>query len=166
MPQEPPLTLDQVRACLDRSGYLLESRLVRALSNAYFFVEPNVAHKDPRTGKSRELDLIAEDSGRTDNPKTCVKTTLVVEAVNNRFPFVVLTERPSSPNADFENYVKFAYTPEPSPFLHSFHIYDEKKADWLNLFSQYCVLTKKSSKDELMASHPDDIYGSLGESQR
>lgn len=161
MSSEYSLNIDEIRACLDRSGYLMESRLVRALSGADFFVEPNVAHKDPRTGKSREVDLVAEDASLSFHPMMCVKTTFVVEAVNNRFPFVLLTERPSTPGSNFENYIKVGWSEAVQPFFSKFDLYGEKKADWENLFSQYCVLSKKNSKDELMASHPDDIYGSF-----
>lgn len=158
---EPPIPLDAVRDALERSGYLMESRLVRLLTAADFFVEPNVSHKDPRTGKAREIDMTAESSSGSFRRGVCVKTTFVIEAVNNRFPIVLLTERPSSPNADFESYVKFGTSPNPCPFLNEIHIYDEKGADWNNLFSQFCALSKKSGKEELMASHPDDIYSSL-----
>ena len=161
MHAEPPVPLDAVRDALERSGYLMESRLVRILTAADFFVEPNVSHKDPRTGKAREIDLTAESASGSFRRGVCVKTTFVIEAVNNRFPIVLLTERPSSPNADFESYVKFGTSPNPCPFLDEIQIYDEKGADWNNLFSQFCALSKKSGKEELMASHPDDIYSSL-----
>lgn len=134
---------------------------MRALTKAEMFVEPNVAHRDPRTGKSRELDLVAEDGTGYFLDNTLVKTTFVIEAINNRFPVVLLTERPSTPNSDFESYVKFGCTPENCEFLSDFHVYDEKRADWENLFSQYCILTKKNARDELMAHHPDDMYSSL-----
>lgn len=155
------LSTSEVQACLERSGYLMESRLVRSLTGADFFVEPNVAHKDPRTGKTRELDLVAEYAKGNYSERVCVKTTFVIEAVNNRLPVVLLTERPSTPNADFENYIKFAWTPSDSQFFSAFHVYDEKLANVDNLFSQYCALTRKSNRDELMASHPDDLYSSL-----
>lgn len=161
MPTEPPISIEEIRECLERSGYLMESRLVRALTAADFFVEPNVSHKDPRTGKSREIDLTAESAAGSFRRDVCVKTTFVIEAINNRYPVVLLTERPSSPNADFESYLKFGTSPDPCPFLHEIHIYEEKGADWTNLFSQFCALSKKSGRDELMASHPDDIYSSL-----
>ena len=161
MPIDESLSTAEVRECLERSGYFMESRLVRSLSDAGFFVEPNVAHRDPRTGKSREIDLVAEDARGYGHTGACVKTTFIMEAVNNRYPIVLLTERPSTPNADFENYIKFAWTPENCPFEEKFHVYDEKNADWENLFSQYCALTKKSGRDEFMASHPDDMYTSL-----
>ncbi|UYK80799.1 hypothetical protein NG829_00250 [Xanthomonas sacchari] len=151
----------EVQVCLERSGYLLESRLVRSLTEADLFVEPNVAHKDPRTGKSRELDLVAEDATGYFHRYAVVKTTFVIEAINNRYPIVLMTERPSTPNSDFESYVKFGWTPEGCGFFNEFNVYEEKQADWENLFSQYCSLTKKSGRDEFMAHHPDDLYSSL-----
>ena len=157
------IPLEKVRECLERSGYLLESRLVRSLTDHGYFVEPNQIVRDPRTGKGRELDLVAVHSNyNREHQKVCVQTYFVVEAINNKFPFVLLTERPNSPGADFENYIKVACTPEPNPFLHHLDIYEEKGADWKNLFSQYCGLTKKSgSNKELMATHLDDVYSSL-----
>lgn len=161
MPEDLLVSKDVVRECLERSGYLMESRLVRALSAADFFVEPNVSHKDPRTGKAREIDLTAESGFGPFRPGVAVKTTFVIEAVNNRYPVVLLTERPSTPNADFESYLKFGITPNPCPFLDGIDIYEEKAANWQNLFSQYCALSKKNGREEFMASHPDDIYSSL-----
>lgn len=103
------VTKDEIRECLDRSGYLLESRLVRSLTELRFFVEPNQVIRDPRTGKSREIDLVAEYFNfNRDRPQVAAKTHFVVEAINNKFPFILLTERPYSPGADFESYVQFA----------------------------------------------------------
>jgi hypothetical protein len=161
MSEDPPVSIEAVRECLERSGYLMESRLVRTLTAADFFVEPNVSHRDPRTGKAREIDLTAESASGSFRRGVCVKTTFVIEAINNRYPVVLLTERPSTPNADFESYLKFGTSPEPCPFLHEIYIYEEKGADWKNLFSQFCALSKKNGRDEFMASHPDDIYSSL-----
>jgi hypothetical protein len=160
--QTDHVTLDEVRECLERSGYLLESRLVRSLTSQGYFVEPNQVVRDPRTGKTREIDLVAEYYHyNPERRKVFVKTHFVVEAINNKYPFVLLTERPYTPKADFENYIKFACTPEPNTFINKLNIYDEKGADWENLFSQYCAITKKRADKELMAIHPDDVYGSL-----
>jgi hypothetical protein len=82
--------------------------------------------------------------------------------VNNRFPIVLLTPRPLTPNSDFESYVKFGCTPEPSPFHDALDIYEERSPHHSSIFSQYCALTtKKGEGKELMASHPEDLYGSL-----
>jgi len=119
--------------------------------------------RDPRTGKSREIDLIAEYYDRNTNHEGAyVKTYFVVEVINNRFPFVLLTQRPSSPNEDFENYVKFACTPEPNEFYAHFDVYEDRQPERSKLFSQFCVLTpKRGEKKELMASHSEDLYSSF-----
>lgn len=162
MSQKEHISMEKILECLERSGYLLESRLVRNLSDQGFFVEPNQALRDPRTGKFREIDLIAEYYNyNPERQKVCVKTYFVVEAINNKFPFVLMTERPNTPNADFESYIKFICTPDPNDFTNDLDLYEEKGADWKNLYSQYCALTKKSNGKELMASHPDDVYSSL-----
>jgi hypothetical protein len=159
-------SIDEIRQCLDRSGYFLESRLVHSLTQRNYFVEPNQVVRDPRTGKSREIDLIAERYRYSkEYPNASVITHFVIEAVNNKYAFILTTERPSSPGADFEGYVQFACTPNPNPFLKEIDIYEEKGprcgSHWKNVFAQYCVLSKNNNASELMASHPDDVYGSL-----
>jgi hypothetical protein len=161
-PIDDDLSLDQIRDCLERSGYLLESRLVRSLTDRGYFVEPNVSISDPRSGKAREIDLVAEYYRyNPDRPTISVHTYFVIEAINNRLPFVLVTQRPPTPGTDIESYVKYICTPDPSPFIEELDIYGEKEIDWENLFSQFCALTWKSGNREVMATHPDDVYGSL-----
>jgi hypothetical protein len=162
MTSDDNVTHKEIEECLSRSGYLMESRLVRSLVEEGYFVEPNQSVRDPRTGKSREIDLVVEYfKWNPAHDKVAVGTAFFLEALNNKYPFVLLTERPYTPASDFESYIKFVSTPEPSPFLGSLDLYEEKEADWNNLFSQYCAITRKSGKAELMASHPDDVYASL-----
>jgi hypothetical protein len=74
--------MNEVLECLERSGYLLESKIVRALTDQGYFVEPNQVVRDPRTGKSREIDLIAEYyEWQPDHQGLCVKTNFVVEII-------------------------------------------------------------------------------------
>jgi len=157
------ISMEEIEACLERSGYLLESDLVRALTNLGFFVEPNQVIRDVRSGKSREIDLVAEHyAWEPKHRSVCAKTYFVVEVVNNKYPFVLLTERPRTPNVDFESYVKYICTPDETVFSDEIYIPEHKEPDEKRLFSQYCVLTPKTRGDkELMATHPDDIYGSL-----
>jgi hypothetical protein len=141
----------------------MESRIVRELDALGFFVEPNQVVRDPRTGKSREIDLVAEHRSYVpDHRGLCVKTHFVSEVVNNRFPIVLLTSRPSTPNSDFESYVKFGYTPQRASFYEHLDVYEDRSPPDDALFAQYCALTtKKGEARELMASHPEDLYGSL-----
>jgi hypothetical protein len=160
MPAEPPISINVIRESLERSGYLMKSRVVRALAAADFFVEPNVTHKGPN-GESRRIDLTVETAGGLNRRGVCVKTTFVIQTIDNAYPIVLLTERPSTPNADFESYIKFASSPVPCPYFDQIHPYDERAADWHNLFSEICALGKMDGRDEFMASRPDDIYSSL-----
>lgn len=163
MPSES-ISSDAIRECLERSGYLLESRIIKTLSDNDYFVEPNQVVLDPRTGKSREIDFIAENCTHIHSENTHVETQFVGEVFNNNMPFVLITNRPSTPNANFESYVKFAYTPEYEKIFKSISIYEEREPSREHLFSQYCVISQKkngSNANTLMASHPDDTYHSL-----
>lgn len=126
-------------------------------------MDPNQVVFDPRTGKSRELDIVAEHySFRSDHSGTCVKTHFVAEVVNNKFPVVLLTKRPSTPNRNSDHYVKFACTPEPNDFHKHFDFFEDRRPPQEQLFVQYCALsTKRGDAKELMASHPEDMYASL-----
>lgn len=154
---------EQLLECLERSGYLLESRIVRELDRQGYFVEPSQVLQDLRTGKSREIDFVAEHYSYDPNHHNiCVKTYFVGEVVNNRFPIVLLTPRPSTPNSDFENYLKFGCTPESPPFYDELSVYEERSPQPDALFAQYCALTpKKGEPREFMASHPEDLYASF-----
>ena len=50
---------EEMTDALNRSGYLLETRVEDALVEAAFTVEANTCYPDPLTGKSRELDIYA-----------------------------------------------------------------------------------------------------------
>ena len=160
MPAERPISIDVIRKALERSGYLMKSRVVRMLAEADFFVEPNVTHKGPH-GAAQGIDLTAEAAGGSNRRGVCVKTTFVIQTVNNVHPIVLLTERPSTPNADFESYIKFGTSPAPCPFLNQIHPYEERAADWHNLFSEICVLDKLDGGDEFTACRSDGMRSSL-----
>ena len=50
---------DDIRIALRRSGYLVEYRASQLLEQHGWDATPNYAYPDPRTGVTRELDLIA-----------------------------------------------------------------------------------------------------------
>lgn len=154
------LETEEIKICLERSGYLLESRIVRTLEENDYFVEPNQVLRDQQTGKSREIDFIAEHYGQSYD-KSIVKTSFVGEVINNRFPLVLVTNRPATPNSPFEDYVKFAYNPNYEMVFKFFSAYEERKPPDERLFSQWCVISRKNSNEAFMASHPDDTYHSF-----
>jgi hypothetical protein len=171
MPLRSAPSTQEILECLQRSGYVLESRIVRSVDGAGYFVEPNQVVVDPRTGKSREIDLVAEQDGwDRSRPNVSVRTIFAIEAINNPLPIVLMTRRPWSPSAPFEDYVKCATTPDPSPFLDDVELFRARGLDNAVLYSQYCGITRKrgdaegkttGSQRPLMASHPDDMYSSL-----
>ena len=146
---------------LKRSGYLMESRLVKALNEMGFFVDPNQCLLDNQTGKSREIDIVAEYfDGRV--REICVKTLFIIEAINNIHPLVLITKRESSPSADTENYIRLITTP--SEYFQGdvyITIDQEKGATNTAIYSQYATFAPKNN-GELIACHSDDLYSSFG----
>jgi hypothetical protein len=95
---------------LRRSGYLMESRIVERLAKAGYFVEPNQKIADSKTGKSREIDLIAElwddEPEKIKKHKLAISVQFVCEAKNNPNPVVLLTNLPFSPNIEVWEAIK------------------------------------------------------------
>jgi hypothetical protein len=161
-------TTQEMLECLKRSGYLLESRLVAMLQALDHFVEPNSSYLDKVTGVSREIDIIAEqyryDKSRAES-RIRVKTTLVIEAVNNPLPAVLLTPASFSPNTSMDDFVPFCITPPADssqhPFANEIDLPWEKAKAPGGVFTQFCGFARKKSGGQLMALHPDDLFGSL-----
>jgi hypothetical protein len=151
---------------LNRSGYLLEAEISRTLAAAGFFIESNQIIEDPITGKSREIDLIAEyfeyDKDRS-SYKTTANLHYVFEIKNNLFPIVLLSRFEFSPNIEDWLGLKEALT-LPVGLHYDSHesFYEEiihkKKAA---IYTQYCSFQKKRENDKLMALHPDNIHSGL-----
>jgi len=149
-----------------RSGYLIESQISDLLSNAGFFVETNQVIKDPITGKSREIDLLAEYYSHHEGRSGIIaKVKFVFEAKNNPFPLVLLTELKPTPNIEIGESFREVITP-PEYMANSteegfFDALIGEKTE--PIFTQYCTFKrKKDSRDsELMAFHPDELHDSL-----
>lgn len=148
---------------LKRSGYLLESEISKKLIDAGFFVETNQAIKDPFTGKSREVDLIAEynEFSKESLELNCAtKIKFVFEIKNNNAPIVLLTEFKSSPNIDeFEALKEYVTIPE--NIRYALDPYRNKLLKNRSIFTQYCSFQRKNSSSELMALHPDNIHSGI-----
>lgn len=150
-----------------RSGYVLESRIVHALVQNGFFVEPNQRILDPTTGKSREIDLVTElwDSVHEKShfkTRVCVTVHFVCEVKNNPYPIVLLTELPFSPALETWDSLHESRT----GFFRDEHL-DPSFFDFLTdgqkPYTQYCSFKpKKTGKDsEWLAWHPDDFHDDL-----
>lgn len=155
-------TTNEMMECLNRSGYLLESSIVRRLDAEGFFVEPNQSFYDANTGKSREIDIVAEFPNY--NPHitgVCIKTIFVMEVINNSYPFVLMTPRKWTPNTPDDDYVRYICTPNEDHEFLCHDIFDMKWPQNWKLYSQYCAFSRKKGASELMAHHPDDVHSSI-----
>lgn len=157
---------NKMQAALMRSGYVMESRIVSRLTDSGYFVQPNQRIADPKTGKTREIDFIAEawDINRADiiaAKKMSVLTRFVCEAKNNPNPVVVLTKVPYTPHLLLEECLREART---GNFRHATSSFlDLFLGEETNAYSQYCSFKVNKSKagEEWVAWHPDDFYDDL-----
>lgn len=145
----------------------MESRIGRTLVNNEFFVEPNQRIKDPATGKSREIDLIAElwDFSRShsdSDAKAVVNVHFVCEAKNNPFPIVLITELPNSPNLEVWDSLYVGTTGilrHKRPESSFFDFLTEEQIP----YTQYCSFKPKKNGNvsEWLAWHPEDFHDDL-----
>lgn len=161
------ITVDEMVEALKRSGYLLESEISSALSNAGFFVESNQVILDPITGKSREIDLLAEYYEPTPKDRIgkrcCSKIKFVFEIKNNIYPLALLTRFESTPNIEDWMGLKEALNLPKNVQYDSFDSYYENLITkrHSHIFSQYCSFHKKKAKDNFMAVHPENVHTGL-----
>ncbi len=156
---------NELLEALNRSGYLLESRISKILSCANFFIETNQVIEDPFTGKNREIDLIAEYKQQTRQPnnlKCYTNARFVFEIKNNAAPFVLLTDFEHSPyKDDCEGMKEYLTVPSNIQYWTGDSYYElliNERSH--SIFTQYCSFSKKKN-EEIMASHPDNIYEGL-----
>jgi hypothetical protein len=152
---------------LIRSGYTLESRIISKLVQRDFFVEPNQRILDPRTGKSREIDIVAElfeydPESSAAKHRVHVSMRFVCEAKNNPYPVALLTELPFSPalstwESVHEGNTGFFRENDLEPSFYDFLTKEQK------IYTQYCSFRPKKGENESewMAWHPDDFYDDL-----
>jgi len=153
------MTEQEILEAISKSGYLFESEIVKFLSERDFFVESNVVFKDPLTLKSREIDIVAE-TFNTYQTGISAKIRYFFELKNNNFPLVLMTELQFNPNTPEQIIKEIITVPTNAK-------YDSLEGYWkllqyhnLPLFTQYCSFTKKNN-NQIMASHPDELYSSL-----
>lgn len=86
------ITMDEAKAALQRSGYLIESRIAARLERDGYYVQANDAYADPSTSKSRELDLLAMSANRLSRKDDFIFPVLLIERINNPQPLTLLTK--------------------------------------------------------------------------
>lgn len=132
---------------LKRSGYMFESEICSYLSSLDFFVESNQVIEDKITGKSREIDLLAEyHEFKSDRIGYLIasKIRYVIEIKNNNSPLVLLTRWKSSPNIEDWTGLKEALNvPNDVKNYRWYDSYYENLIPNRNIYAQYCSFIKK-----------------------
>jgi hypothetical protein len=86
-------TADQILSALDQTGFVLEYRVAQALQKLGFYTYLNQPFTDPQSGKSREIDVLAETYNNVredDLHKALINATLVVECKNYQDPLLTI----------------------------------------------------------------------------
>lgn len=159
-------------AALQRSGYLLETRVESLLRGRGWVVEMNSAYPDPTTGKSRELDVYAVSGSKiaalNARPSSYVFQRLLIECEHPPQPIVFVTTESLLDERKLE-YLKEVSDP---PFVwgKDGYLYDLAHSLRLDTFhhyasgrvaTQYCSFTQKKDKSGWMALHEDDQHMSF-----
>lgn len=168
------ITLEEMKTALSKSGYLIESRLIKQLSGRNYVLYPNQTYPDLKTGKSREIDVyaISDKTTKTLNRNERffieIRHFLVVECMNNPTPVIVfkdMNDKPFTIHDKFKyNKIELKTLEEPSGIEFDFSGFTiENKGFHYNQLkrnTQYCSFNQKKSgkNQEWMASHEEKLH--------
>lgn len=147
----------EIAATLARSGYLLEYRIEEHFRKKQYNVQTSSAFLDPHTGKSREVDLVAQTAARICHPRNkermiaLVVAKLIIECENNSQPVCFFMKpRGSRSGSIIKRAAQPEYIKEGNcfvPILDAFkvpqvHHYSENR-----IATQYCTFQWKRDGD-------------------
>lgn len=163
------ISTERMKQAIKKSGYLLEQRVERILTNAGYYVETNPVFPDPETGKSREFDISAISASRIyKKGYNFVFPVIICECENNAQPTVFFMKE--SPISFLHHYeVKVSGIPVKfwqkdgyisfSEFtgMERFHHYCRGK-----VATQYCSFQLKKDKSSWIALHDEEHHNTFG----
>lgn len=153
-----------IKDSLQRSGYLLECRIAEWLGHNNYIVYTNDSFPDPLTGKTREIDIFADEMYGGGNPKLKVvySNQLVIEAINNPVPITFFQNKGYGLADTILVKLKYVYTvnsDDAKDFLDHIDIDNFHHLKDGIFSTQYCSFQeKKGKKKEWVAFHPEDLY--------
>ena len=176
--EEDQIKKEEMVEALTRSGYLIESRLLRILSDKGYELYPNEVYPDPLTGKSREMDIYAVSYRTTNNLRLNrsllidIQHSFVIECINNPQPVVFFKRGDKKKLTIFGRFLfnkieQEVKEEEATDADFDFDMFTTKSKKFhynqIDRCSQYCSFTvKKNTSDkkkrEWMASHPDSLH--------
>ncbi len=166
------ITPKEMRDAIQRSGYLLEQRVLPIFEKSYYAIDLNTIFPDPETGKSRETDIKAfclQNIFDTDDFYNNLWINLLCECENNKQPTIFFIRDYHDYELEFfcedialsgipiqfsdnDSFISFSDFLE----LKKFHHYN--KGD---ISTQYCTFQEKKGKKEWMASHSDEQHNTF-----
>jgi hypothetical protein len=169
------INAEEMKDALKRSGYLLESRLLKILSDNEYTLYPNEVYPDPVTGKSREIDVFGLNSFHSEikldkELSIRVESNIIVECSNNPQPAVFFQRTDKKKFTIFGKFrfnkiEQIPYGEEGGPGWEFDSFTTSEKSFHYNSFqrcTQYCsFLQKKKQSDgkkEWFATHPDGLH--------
>lgn len=91
---------DEIKAALERSGYLLEYRTSQVLDGRSWRTVSNYVYTDPATAVTRELDVVGTYSFRLKDNMGSIEAVMLAECVNNPQPLAVFQRSGGISGAD------------------------------------------------------------------
>jgi len=93
-------SVDEIKAVIESSGYLLEQRVCPVVEKHGFLTTPNDQYTDQDTGKSREIDIhaINLESLGDDEFSNTFETILLIECKNNSTPVILFSQKNPLPD--------------------------------------------------------------------
>jgi hypothetical protein len=105
----------EVLTALDQTGFLLEQRVAQLFDSLNDFeVEANVPYRDRITGKSREIDVVADYTNFAGDSRIgapFVRAGFIAECKNSRDPFVVIGVASKGSRLHYRNCYLAAFDP-------------------------------------------------------
>jgi hypothetical protein len=154
-------TVEDMRCAIENSGYLLEGRIARVMTEHGFLVQPNGFYTIPGSEKAVEVDAEGRASEWVNEAnRDTVTALLLVECKNNSQPFAFFTHEQQSPviNAErirYGGYPSFSTDQETKVQVPLHELLEMK--DWhhyarsLEVATQFCSFSRANEKKEWKA---------------
>lgn len=160
----------EAEEALRRSGYLLEDRIDTLLRSKAYGTAPNSTFPDPKTGESRELDILGDQwkVEERQDARRAVNHLLVIECVNNPQPIAFITKKRQTGGLSsvLKVFPIWRNTARQDPETGRIEGGDMVMTEVLEMgkyhhyakgwvATQYCTFQRKKGDQQWMALHPD-----------
>ncbi len=151
-------TDEEITIFLESNGYLLKSKIMQKLHNMGFIVDPNAIVKN-QFGETETIDFIVSTAIGDSKERLTIHTNYVVEIINNKQPFILMSNRQSTPNENTDTISFYGY-PKENRDLNDCFLSESIQPERNKYFSQYCIV-HDNKKDESVIPTTNTVYCSM-----